>query len=136
MKILTEGKVKARSMKELILQPQSELSLFRKFLREEGYHIVQENMIFEEGKYYPMMKVIPVSKEELESDIFEEQELWDAYGKLLLEKKNTVLQKYLNHRADYVETLLSNLKEHSADEQRVEELESESRLIKMAQRYM
>lgn len=55
--ILTKDKVKTADFEELILQPQSELALFRKFLRTEGYAIVQEEMILEGGKFYPMMKV-------------------------------------------------------------------------------
>ena len=136
MKILTEGKIKAQAMRELILQPQSEIALFRKFLREEGYQIVEENMIFEEGKYYPMMKVIPAS-EQVPGDVTpEEQELWDTYGKLLLKGKNTVLQQYLEHSKGYVETLINNLKEAGADEKRIAELEKELSLIQRAQEYM
>ena len=54
--ILTKDKEKTEDFEELILQPQSELALFRKFLRTEGYTIVQERMILEGGKFYPMMK--------------------------------------------------------------------------------
>lgn len=136
MKILTEGRAKAHAMKELILQPQSELALFRKFLREEGYRIVEENMIFEEGKYYPMMKAVPVLQENPESVDAGEQELWDTYGELLLKAKNVVLQQYLEHSAKHVKQLLVNLKEHSADEVRVTELERELQLIHRAQGYM
>lgn len=136
MKILTEGSEKAHAMKELILQPQSELALFRKFLREEGYRIVEENMIFEEGKYYPMMKAIPVLQENAEKVDADEQELWDNYGELLLKEKNVVLQQYLDYCVKHVEQLLVNLKEHSTDEVRIAELEKERQLIHRAQKYM
>ena len=56
-RILTEGREKAQSLKELILQPQSELPAFRKFLRTEGYRLLDENILVEEGKYYFLMKV-------------------------------------------------------------------------------
>lgn len=136
IKILTEGREKAKAMQELILQPQSEIALFRKFLRQEGYLIVEENMIFEEGKYYPMMKAVPCAGECVEPVSAEEQELWDAYGELLLKEKNAVLQQFLEHSQGYVETLLNNLKEAGADEKRIAELEKELLLIRKAQRYM
>ena len=136
IKILTEGSGKAHAMKELILQPQSELAHFRKFLREEGYRIVEENMIFEEGKYYPMMKAVPVLQENPENVDADEQEVWDTYGELLLKQKNVVLQQYLEHSAKHVKQLLENLKKHSADEVRVAELERELQLIHRAQKYM
>ncbi|MBP3926452.1 MAG: SAM-dependent methyltransferase, partial [Clostridium sp.] len=59
IKILEEGSALAHNMKELILQPQSEISEFRKYLRTHGYHIIKEDMVLEDGKYYPRMKVVP-----------------------------------------------------------------------------
>ena len=52
-KILLEGREVLLEISELILQPQSEIAHFRKFLAQQGYRIVQEDMIEEEGKYYP-----------------------------------------------------------------------------------
>ena len=57
--ILTRGEEKILDMKECILQPQSEIPAFRRYLREKGYQVTAEDMILEEGKYYPMMRVIP-----------------------------------------------------------------------------
>lgn len=56
-KILSEGQTKTESFRELILQPQSEMEQFRAWLGEKGYHVTDENMIEEDGKFYPMMKV-------------------------------------------------------------------------------
>lgn len=55
--ILTEGRELIRHMQQLILQPQSEIKEVRSFLREEGYQIDREDMVCEDGKYYPMMHV-------------------------------------------------------------------------------
>ena len=57
-KILTEGRPVLDSFRELILQPQSDIRHFRRFLRGEGWEIVQENIIQEDGKFYPMMKAV------------------------------------------------------------------------------
>ena len=48
--ILTEGRKVAQSAKDLILQPQSELKEVRRFLCNEGYEIVDEDMVLEDGK--------------------------------------------------------------------------------------
>ena len=48
-RILTEGREKLQGVRELILQPQSELGEFRAFLRRAGYVLVQEDAVFEEG---------------------------------------------------------------------------------------
>ena len=57
MRILSDDKDKTESFRELILQPQSEIEQFRAWLRGQGYRIVDENMIEEDGKFYPMMRV-------------------------------------------------------------------------------
>ncbi len=59
-KILKDGMEKVRRLKELILQPQSELKEFRIFLRKAGFAVTGENAVCEEGKYYFAMKVVPV----------------------------------------------------------------------------
>lgn len=57
--ILEQGKELIRGMKQLILQPQSELDEVRSYLRERGYLIEKEDIIYEDGKYYPMMRALP-----------------------------------------------------------------------------
>ena len=57
-RILRADMEKARGMRELILQPQSELPQFRLFLRENGFEIIDEDAVFEDGKYYFAMKAV------------------------------------------------------------------------------
>lgn len=57
-RILREGMRKVREMRELILQPQSELPQFRLFLREAGFAVTDEDAVFEDGKYYFAMKSV------------------------------------------------------------------------------
>jgi len=73
--------------RELILQPQSEIFLVRRWLQEHGWRIEAENMVFEDGKYYPMMKAVP-GKMQL-------GRIEEVYGPKLLRDKNPVLQEYL-----------------------------------------
>lgn len=144
IKILTEGRGKARNMRELILQPQSELALFRAFLRKEGYKVTQENMIYEDGKYYPMMKVVPVSETTCEAAVEDEAvhttdvELRDMYGELLLKEKHPVLKQYLTHSEAYMNELLEHLKAQGGERAkvRIEQMEKELRMIHKAQAYM
>lgn len=55
VKILSDYPEKRDSLRYLVLQPQSELSLVRKYLRENGFVIRKEDMVAEDGKFYPMM---------------------------------------------------------------------------------
>lgn len=62
-RILTQGGKFAGTARKLVLQPQSEITAFREFLLRQGYRIVAEDMVLEDGKYYPMMAAEPVKKE-------------------------------------------------------------------------
>ena len=97
IKILTDSMEKAKQLKEIVLQPQSEIHLVRQFLRDCGFHILHEDMVKDNGKFYPAMRV--VWREE-KPRILLEEELW--YGPLLLKEKHPVLREYLeNERAKY-----------------------------------
>lgn len=101
-KILSACGEKARSFRELILQPQSELCEFRIFLRESGYEVLQENILCEEGKYYFLMKVCckpkPSVERHAEAGCELTQRLYDKYGEMLLKAKHPVLKEYLLER--------------------------------------
>ena len=58
------------SMKELILQPQSDIDRVRRCLAENGFLIIQEDMVCEDGKYYQMMKAVPGKMEYDPGDLF------------------------------------------------------------------
>ena len=55
IRILSEGKRQLAGVRELIVQPQSEIGLVRHFLEESGWNIDVEDMVREDGKYYTAM---------------------------------------------------------------------------------
>lgn len=110
--ILEQSRELVHKMKQLVLQPQSELDEVRKYLRQNGYRIEKEDMIFEDGKYYPMMRVLPVPETagnctETSARILNVQ---DTYGPYLLEKSNPVLKQYLLWQKETLENIMGNLK--------------------------
>ena len=90
-RILEREQDKTESFQELILQPQSELASFRKFLRDKGYSIKQEDMILEDDKFYPIIKVVFGKEEHPQID----ERLADRFGPMLLAGKHPVLIEYL-----------------------------------------
>lgn len=101
IKILSDYMDKAKALKEVILQPQSELHLVRRFLSEQGFHIVKEDMTEENGKYYPAIKA---AWKEGETESLQEKEEW--FGPCLLKEKNSVLLEYLQReKAKFVQIL-------------------------------
>lgn len=132
-RILSEDSEKTGSFHEMILQPQSEIPQFRKFLRESGYAIVDENMICEDGKYYPMMKVLPggcVPGRE------EANPVYDSYGKLLLERKHPVLREFLLFRKKQLQQIEEALIQTPGDKamKRLQDIRQELELVKEALR--
>lgn len=115
--IISEGMEVCRSVKELILQPQSELGKVRKFLREHNFEIIDEDMVIEEGKYYPMMKVIPVDGIELWKVLPEEViPACDMYGPFLLKNGNPSLRKYLVKQHKQLTKILKELEKQPESE--------------------
>ena len=111
--VLQEGREKAQVMKELILQPQSEIAQLRGFFRSEGYEIVKEDMVYEDGKYYPVIKAIPGKMKENIS-VFE-QEVYDLFGPYLLEQKHPVLKQYLIYSCGMMEGLRNRLETQKSE---------------------
>lgn len=107
----------AEDFEELVLSPQSEIGLFRHFLQEQGWYTVAENMIYEEGKYYPVIKAVRPKKGEcvaMEEGFQPEripEELAFRFGRLLLLQKNPVLYRFLQQEKEKLETLLAKLEE-------------------------
>ena len=99
MKILSEGTHALTGREELILQPQSEIAQVRTYLRTHGFQILEEEMILEDGKYYPMMKVVQGAAPDRE----------DAFGPVLLQKKHPVLLEWLQRELRTVDTVCRQL---------------------------
>ena len=115
--ILNEGLDVCRNAKELILQPQSELARVRQYLREHLFQIVDEDMVIEDGKYYPMMRVVPVEADNFWRFLPEEALLpCDMYGPLLLKNGNPSLRKYLVKQHKQLNKILKELEKQPDSE--------------------
>ena len=127
VKILTQGQAVLDSVQELILQPQSDLDAVREYLHRTGFVIVQEEMVFEEGKYYPMMKAV-------RGENTDDRKIWFLYGRLLLENRHPVLESYLQKEYDSCCKLLEKLSKTATEvaSRRCEELLEKKHLIEEA----
>jgi len=116
-RILREGLESVQKSSELVLQPQSELFLVRRFLHRIGFCIVQEQMLKEDGKYYIIIKAIPGQKQEIY-----DQEVFYQYGKLLLEKREPVVKEYLRREKRIRRQVIEELKNHNGTDKAIERL--------------
>ena len=133
IRILDTYREVTNSLKEIILQPQSEIYKVREHLLKEGFVILDENMVCEDGKYYPMMKVC-ISKENT-CEMWNDAEL--EYGKFLLEKKHPVLLQFLKRELEIRKQILDRLSEQTGDRilKRQEEVREEIRIIEKGLEY-
>ncbi len=134
-RILTEGAGKYEGVRELILSPQSELFLVRRWLRKNGWSIERETMLVEEGKYYTVMKAVP-------GEGSEASRAEDQYGGYLLRHKHPVLLEYLLQEKATIHKILDTLKKRRLDSQgkahiesRIEELTDKLLLVEEALLY-
>ena len=155
--ILNASLDKARSAKELILQPQSDIGMVRLLLRENGFSITHEKMCREDGKFYNSMRAVPIGsyvpdeagKGNEHSKI---PELYDEFGEILLKSKNEILHeqllilKYKNtrNREQLISGKSSDESLHGRNkkngignraEEKLKQLEQEGRLIDEALGY-
>ena len=131
IKILSDYPEVTASLKELVLQPQSEIGEVRKFLHKQGYRITKEHMLKEEGKFYVMMRAEPCDVPQQYAG-----ECAYLYGQLLLEEKNDVLREFLNREYRLRSDVLNALSGQETENARLrrESLELEFALIEEARR--
>ncbi|MDR2547105.1 MAG: class I SAM-dependent methyltransferase [Lachnospiraceae bacterium] len=136
--ILAADFTKTKAIKELILGPQAEVAELRRCLRWYGFTIIDEVMVEENGKYYPLLKLSPY-RESSNSDISEgddphlykwEAELYidsdrcfdtddsedidaltlaDRYGAVLIEKRERVWLQYLRYELAQTKDIIAKI---------------------------
>lgn len=130
MKILSEGAEKLTGKEELILQPQSEIALVREFLRVRNFQILNEDMILEDGKYYPMMKASQQKAAEQAKIL--PQEVADAFGPVLLQKRHPVLKEWLERELRTTNSVIEQLSaqpDHERIRNRMQQVNCKKTLI-------
>ena len=104
----------------LILQPQSDIDKVRRYLYSASYHITDEAMVMEDGKYYTVIHAYPGYEEP-----YERSEDW-MYGRCNIENRDKVLIDYLNKEASTLQKILDELNSKSCPRtsRRIAELEN------------
>jgi len=79
---------KMESVKELVLQPQSDVESVRRFIHSRSFRIDDEQMLYEDGIFYTIIRAVcGIESYNSKRDY--------VFGKINIEKKSTVLKKYL-----------------------------------------
>lgn len=103
-RILRERTEVTQSVGELVLSPQSEIYKVRHALHDLDFRIVSEDMVFDMGKYYTILRC-----ERGEEHYSSEVEY--TYGKCLIADRNPVFIRFLQKEKNKMETLLGSMPE-------------------------
>ena len=119
-----------QKMDEMILSPQSEIDHVRRFLIQNGFDIIDEDMVLDESKFYVIIKCSYDAS--LKRQIDDVQAL---YGPVLIEKKHPVLIDYLNERLIKLEDIVKRIDEGTEQKSdkkraRTDEVNGEIELIR------
>ena len=112
IRILSANPKVTASAKELILQPQSEVFQVREWLSEQKYEIVEEHMVFEDGKYYPMFKAV-------KNDFFEGLTAKECkFGRIKVLQEPEVLKAFLSREITSKKEILKKLEAEVTEKSR------------------
>ncbi len=105
--ILKNSEDIVKSIKQLILSPQSNIMQVRKYLHQINFSIVNEKIVFEDGIYYNI-----ISADNISENPYSETEYY--LGKILIENKNEYLpiiaKENLGKLKSLKETIIKNAK--------------------------
>lgn len=121
--ILRDGLDLVKAVGLVILQAQSDIPSVRRYLHLIDFHIEDEKMLCEDGKYYTII----IAKPGIEKPYLEEGYL---LGKKLIEAKNPVLKGFLNYKTKQLDSLIENLSKQNTKQtqERVQALKKENEL--------
>lgn len=120
--LITDILQKGKPFQKLILQPQQDSIVVRKFLHDNGYEIVDETFIKEDGKYYTIIVA------ELGNVTYYEHDYEYIYGKHIIEKKLPAFKEWLEIKLEKQEKIYSQLPKSAVA--RKEELMQEIQLLR------
>ncbi|MDO4534244.1 MAG: class I SAM-dependent methyltransferase [Clostridium perfringens] len=109
--IILEDIEKVKLYDFLILQPAQNPEVLREYLYTNNFEIINEDLIFDEGKFYELFKV-KYSENHKKIDI--KDEIFYEISSILLENKNPLIDSYLKSKIERYENIISYIKEDTS----------------------
>ena len=117
IRILSNSLEIFKNMEEVILSPHSEVFLVRRFLSQNGFDIIDEDMVIDEEKYYPIIKCV-YKDDDVKTDL---SDIEEEFGPILIKKKHPVLIEYLRDKEKKQKIIADNIRNnlHGEDEKKI-----------------
>ena len=109
--ILVEDIEKVKLYDFLILQPAQNPEVLREYLYNNNFEVINEDLIFDEGKFYELFKVKysdDAKKMNIKDNLFYE------ISPLLLENKNELVDNYIKSKIERYENIITYIKEDTS----------------------
>ena len=120
--ILEDGRHVWENVDQWVLSPHSEIHKVREWIWKNGFVIVKEDMVYEEGKFYTVLDVRKRQNalaEEMQAETPSEKEF--RYSPYLRNTKNAVFADYLKDEEQKLLSLRANLEKQAETSERAKE---------------
>lgn len=105
----------AKTAETLILSPNNSLDVVRKFLVNNNFKIIDEKDVFENSKYYQILKV------SYGKDLFYEDYEYN-YGKMLIKNKSKNLKLFLENELNKYSLIIDKIEKSSMNTKRIDDI--------------
>lgn len=119
VEILNDGKEKLLTVDKLVISSNNKFPDLRKDILKLGFIIDDEKIVYEDGKFYIIMKFIKGKNK------YSIKELY--FGPCLLKSKDLLFEKYFNYLKEEKTKILSNLPDRC--DKKKKELEKELKML-------
>ncbi|NLF79598.1 MAG: SAM-dependent methyltransferase [Clostridia bacterium] len=122
--ILAAGKAVLVGKPRLVLQPQKDAALLRRWLAQQGWRIMAETIAYEGGHYYQLLAAEPGRQRLTRAEA--------EFGPCLLRQAPPLLRGYLGEEKSRISALIVGLNAHAgpAAQRRLRQLHAQLRKIK------
>ena len=144
MHIFDCGETVLKSTPVIVIQPQSEYALLRKYLLENGYVFDDEDIVLEDGKYYFAWKLhydkdmsnktdrdsgAAVRGGDTDNAVLDYPDVKFCYSRLLCERGDKVYRDYIESYRESLNKSIQNIQSHSPGNIKLEQLAYECSTI-------
>lgn len=102
--ILEEGREVTEHIENFILQPMVGSKELRRYLVDNGYKIISEDLLFEEGKFYEII-LAERGRQKIDKDIHYE------ISQLLIRDRHPLLREFLEYKINKVKKVMDEIKD-------------------------
>lgn len=122
--ILSKNLEVFKVLKYAVLQPVQNPEVVRQFIYEKGYKILDEDICYEDNKFY---EIIVVAYDE---EINIHQPIYYEISKILLDRKNPILARYIDYKLTKYKNICDNIR-RSSDSGAIKAMELEVKIAKL-----